>query len=497
MSPDYAPVYYLTARSLIRMSKIFPAISEYIDGVRVSFKDFWTLFNLAGRVYTVLTISLTLTSLTILFAWLLRILPVFNHTFRENTSKFIDNSLRPFFFGTIIVLPAIFGIGWFVVFWITCIWLYLTKKERVVAVIILVFFLSLPVTLKYNAIFLTGHENMTLQGLIAADKGMEDTDLLISLKKQYNNATDNPYLPLSIATIMYKGGNFNGAIEYYNKQLVSDQKSIRRIALNNLGNIFFKSGNYGKAIEYYKAAEKEAPESAIPPFNLSQAFREKLMFEEADQAYKTARNINIQDAEKFSTIITKGGAHVMDYPLSKDELWHVALQPNNYSRLLSSIILQGIFRISGDRLHILGFSIMIILTILSYVKPVTPMAYHCPECNRIVCGYCTGSKVFGGLCRECRRKDEKEGVAPGGMNKRWSFLLPGLWHIYKGKSSPGIIMNIIFFIGLTVFISGNLSDTWYIAYYFPSKFYLTGIFLICTSYLMLLFNLKYIRVRFN
>lgn len=499
ISPDYAPAYYLSSMSLRKMSKILPAFSEFADGVKKSFKDFWSLFNMAGRVVTVLTISLALTSVAILFAWMLRVLPVFYHIFRENTSTFIDDYLRPFFFGTIIVLPVVFGIGWFVVFWATCLWLYLTKMERVAAVLILVFFLSLPITLKYNAVFLTGHENITLQGLVAADKGIGDPDLLIRLKKQYNNDPDNTYLPLGIATIMYKGGDFSGAIEYYNRLLVTDQKSVKIIALNNLGNIYFKNGNYNKAIEYYKAAEKESVESAIPSFNLSQAFRESLMFEEADQAYKTARGINIQDAEKFSIIINKGAAHVIDYPVSKDDLWHVALQPNDYSKLLSKAILQGMFRISGDRFYFLVFSIMIILTILSYIKPVTPMAYYCPgsECNRIVCAYCTGSKVYGGLCLECRRKGEKENIAAGGPDERLSFLLPGLWHIYKGKTSSGILINLIFFSGIAVFLSGNLNDTWYTAYYHPSEFYLSGIFLIFISYLILLFKFKYIRVRFN
>ncbi|MDD5433973.1 MAG: glycerol-3-phosphate 1-O-acyltransferase PlsY [Nitrospira sp.] len=497
ISPDYAPASYLTAMSLRKMSKILPAISEITDGVKKSFKDFWSLFNMTGRVVTVFTISLALTSLTVLLAWMLRILPVFHHIFRENTSKYIDYYLRPFFFGTIIVLPVFFGIGWFENFWITCLWLYLTKMERKASVLILVFFLSMPLILKYNAIFITGHENITLQGLIAADKGIGDPDLLIKLKKQYINDPDNTYLPLSIATIMYKGGDFSGAIEYYNRLLVSDQKSVKRIAFNNLGNIYFKNGNYDKAIDYYKAAEKESVESAIPSFNLSQAFRESLMFEEADQAYKKARNISIQDAEQFSVIINKGAAHVMDYPVNKDALWHVALQPNDYSRLLSKTILQGLFRISGDRFYFLVFSIMIILTVLSYIKPVTPMAYHCPECNRIVCGYCTGSKVFGGLCLECRRKGEKENIAAGGLDKRLSFFLPGLWHIYKGKTLPGVFINLIFYLGITVLISGNLNDTWYTAYYHTSGFYLLGIFLICISYLMLLFNFKYIRVRFN
>lgn len=505
LAPDYAPAYFLTAKSLIKMSKTVPALSEYIDGFRVYFKDFWTLFNLTGMVYTILLITVTLTCVTILSAWLIRILPVLNHIFRETTSKFIDRRLRPLFFGIIIILPAVFGIAWFFIFWIICLWVYLNRREKVIAVLILSFLLSLPIVLKYYTIFLTGHENLTLQGLVAADRGINDPQLLIRLKKQYINYPDDTYLPLSIAYLLNndvkKDGNINESLEYYNKLLLSDQKGVKVTVLNNIGNIYFKTGNYDKAISYYKGASAEAPESPIPPFNLSQAYREKLMFGEAEEALKTARGINLKDSEKFTAIVLKGVTPVIEYPVRNNNLWNIALRTTRDSKVLTEGILRGLTRISGDRFPFLGFSILIVLTILSYVKPKTPMAYYCPECNRIVCGLCTGSKVFGGLCRECRSsKDKKEDAGTIGIkviDKRLSFILPGLWHIYKGETMHGIFISLLFFTGLSIFLFGNINDTWYIAYYLHGRFYLSGLLFVLISYLVVLFNFKYIRIRFR
>lgn len=501
LSPDYAPAYFLTAKSLWKMSKSAPAFSEYIDGIKFSFKDFWTLLHIAGRAYLILTITIILTSFSILFAWMLRILPVFYHTFRETTSNIIVSYLRPLFLGVLIIFPAILGIGWFVIFWIICLWIYLSKREKWIAVLILIFLLSFPGILKYNAIYLTIHQNPTLKGLVSADKGFADSNLLMKLKDKYANTPDNTYLLLSIAALMGKEGDRSGAIDYYKKLLVSDHKGAKTTALNNLGNHYFESGDYDKAVEYYNAAVRETSVSAIPSYNLSLAYREKLMFEESDKAYNTSKSINLRDAEKFSGIATKGGQRVIDYPISKSDLWSVALRPTEDSKKWEDDVLHGVFRISGDRFPFLGVSILIIITIISYIKPRTPMAYNCPECRRIVCGLCTGSRVFGSVCKECRRKGEKEEIVEAGLDKRLSFLIPGVWHIYRGSTFFGIIVNLIFFFGLSFLLSGllfgNLTDIRFSAYIIPHNIYPGGLFLIMISYLMLFINLKYIRMRFN
>ncbi|MBI5192101.1 MAG: glycerol-3-phosphate 1-O-acyltransferase PlsY [Nitrospirae bacterium] len=497
LSPDYAPAYFLTAKSLRKMSKFAPAFSEYIDGIKVSFKDFRTLYNITGTVFLFLTITILFTSFSILLAWMIRILPVFYHTFRETTSNYIEGYLRPLFLGFVVVFPAVLGIGWFVIFWIICLWIYLNKRERITAVLILIFLLSLPILLKYNAGYLNNHNNITLQGLIAADNGIGDTTLIMKLKEQYAAMPDNTYLPLSIAALISKEGDINGAIEYYRKILVSDNEGVKTTALNNIGNLYFESGDHDKAIEYYKAAAKETSISAIPSYNLSLAYREKLMFEEADKAYNTARGINLKDTEKFSGISSKGGSSVVDYPISKSDLWSVALRPTEESKMWEQDVLHGIFRISGDRFPFLGVSLLIFITVLSYVKPRTPMAYYCPECRRIVCGLCKGSRVFGSICMECRKKGEKEEITETGLDKRFSFLLPGIWHIYRGNTFFGIIVNLIFFMGLLCFLSGNLYDIRFSAYIIPHKIYLVGLFLIIVSYVMIFLNFKYIRMRFK
>jgi len=495
VSPSYAPSYYLASKSLFKKAEIMAALSEYLNGVTASLNDFWTLFNIAGRLYTVILIALTLTSVTILTVWLSRSLPILFHTFRELTTGFINKSLLPVFWGIIVIIPLIFGMGAFVLFWIVGSWLYLIRKERIIAISIAIFILILPQSLKYSSIYITGPENITLKGLLAVERGYGENSLIERLTDQYKSEPENKYLPLSIAYLKYKQGDYKGSLNYYMNVMKVSAGYINTMSLNNIGNAYFALGDYENAILYYKKAREDLPDSSIPVFNLSQVYREKLMFNDAEAAYEQAKKINPSDIGRYTTLATKGrGYRVIDFPIRKRDLWNASIAPTNDSNILAENILGGIIKIPAERFPFLGISIFIVLIILSYFKPRTPMAYHCPECGHIVCSNCTGSRIYGTACKECRRKDAAiDKVAE--LDRRISFFLPGIWHIYKGKVGLGGIVSLIFFIGVIGLMLGKIDDTWYSAYYLTGKYYIPWSLLILLPYLIIIFHLKFINIR--
>lgn len=498
ISPYYAPAYFLSSTSLLKMSEIMEAISEYIAGIKVLLHDFRTTFDIAGRLYIISVTALSLTFLAFLIIWFSRALPIFAHTFNEVTSGFISSPIRPVFFATLVIIPLLFGIGWFVLFCLVAVWLYLSRKERVIALLMVIFFLSLPHILKYTSIYITAYNNVTLQGLLAAEKGYASQVLISRLKDSYRNEPHNIYLALSIARLLHKQGNIEESLLYYHNLLNADKKEIRIWSLNSMGNLHFMGGDYDNAIIYYKKAIEEAPDSAIPVYNLSQTYREKLMFAEADNAYETAKRINPKNAGLYSTLASRGrGYRTVDFSLSKPDLWKAALSETKDSYALAMSILRGIIKIPPERFYFLGISLMIILTVLSYLKPKAPLAYYCPRCGKSVCGQCAGSKIFGSPCRACRGKKDLTEASPKDMDRRISFLLPGLWHIYKGWTGSGGTMALLFFTGLSGFLLGKMDDPWYMAYDLPQWSLVYGGFLILLSYLVLLFHLKYIKIRFN
>ena len=497
ISPSYAPSYFLSAATLFKMSNIMASVSEYIRGVKVSLQDFWTLFNFIGRLYTVVVMAIIFTFFTFLIAWLLRVLPLFFHAFKEMTSGFIDSPLRPIFFVTVTILPLIFGIGWFALFWVAAAWIYLARKERVIGLLIVTFFLLLPQILKYDTLYMNGHDNVTLQGLLAVDRGYGSTYLINRLKDQQKIESDSDYLPLSIAFLLNRQGNAEESLTYYKNLKDAVKDSIRIPALNNTGNIHFREGRYDEAIAYYKKAIDADPDSVISIYNLSQAYREKLMFAEAESAYETARKMSPGDVGMYTSFGSRGkGYKIIDFPVDRSDLWTAALRPTEISKMLAASILSGVIKIPSERFPFLGVSVLIILTLLSYIKPRTPLAYRCSKCGHIVCGWCIGSRIFGGACKDCRGRDAKIEELKD-LDRRISFILPGLWHIYKGWIVSGGLTSFVFFIGISGLILWGADDTWSMAYTPSGLPLLPWVSLLLLSYLILSLHFKYIKIRFN
>ena len=363
--------------------------------------------------------------------------------------------------------------------------------------IIVTFFLLLPQILKYDTLYMNGHDNVPLQGLLAVDRGYGSTYLIDQLKSQQKSEPDNSYLLLSIAFLSSKQGNTDEALHYYNNLEGVTKDSIRIAALNNTGNIHFREGRYAEAIAYYKKAIDADPDSAISIYNLSQAYREKLMFAEAESSYETAKKMSPEEVGRYTSFGSRGkGYKVIDFPVDRYDLWITALRPTEISTMLAANILSGVIKIPSERFPFLGISVLIILTLLSYVKLRTPLAYRCSRCGQIVCGSCVGSKIFGGTCKDCRGRDAKIEIVKD-LDRRISFILPGLWHIYKGWVVSGGLTSFVFFIGVSGLIFGGANDTWYVAYASYGLSLLPWLFLLVLSYLILSLHFKYIKIQFN
>nr|2AVP_A Chain A, synthetic consensus TPR protein [Methanothrix harundinacea 6Ac] len=63
----------------------------------------------------------------------------------------------------------------------------------------------------------------------------------------------------NLGNAYYKQGDYDEAIEYYQKALELDPRSAE--AWYNLGNAYYKQGDYDEAIEYYQKALELDPRS--------------------------------------------------------------------------------------------------------------------------------------------------------------------------------------------------------------------------------------------
>jgi Ca-activated chloride channel family protein len=109
--------------------------------------------------------------------------------------------------------------------------------------------------------------NDTSQGIKAYEAGEYEKALKHFTDAQLS-APDKPESLYNVADAFYKTGNYDAAIEHYQKVLESDDKALKEKALYNLGNAEFRRGNAKAAIDRYKAALALNPDDRLTKENM-------------------------------------------------------------------------------------------------------------------------------------------------------------------------------------------------------------------------------------
>lgn len=174
----------------------------------------------------------------------------------------------------------------------------------VLAVACLVAELLLPVTRKTAAAavlalllaFPAGpaHANDTGEGIAAYKSGDYEKALKHFVDAQLN-APDKPESLYNVAAGYYKTGNFDAAVEHYEKVLETKDTSLKQKALYNLGNAEFRRGNAKAAIEHYKAALALNPNDKLSKENLE--FVQKMLEQQQEQQQSGDRQKNQKDKQ--------------------------------------------------------------------------------------------------------------------------------------------------------------------------------------------------------
>ena len=132
--------------------------------------------------------------------------------------------------------------------------------------------------------------------------------LKIDLKKLGPEHPDTAIRYNNIGTGYYSKGEYDRAIEYYQKALKIDLKKLGaehpKIAIryNNIGEAYRSEGEYDRAIEYYQKALKidlkklgaEHPDTAIRYNNIGLAYNSKGEYDRAIEHYQKALKIDLK-----------------------------------------------------------------------------------------------------------------------------------------------------------------------------------------------------------
>jgi Ca-activated chloride channel family protein len=162
--------------------------------------------------------------------------------------------------------------------------LMLPLNRKTVTAVLLAALMILPTT--------AANANDTSEGIKAYQQGDFEQALKYFTDAQLN-APDKPELLFNVANAYYKTGNFDAAVEHYQKVLETDNKELQQKARYNLGNAEFRRGNAQAAIDNYEAALSITPDDRLTKENLEfarKALEQQQQQQSGDDQKKQDRN---------------------------------------------------------------------------------------------------------------------------------------------------------------------------------------------------------------
>jgi acyl-phosphate glycerol 3-phosphate acyltransferase len=467
--PSYAPAYHLQAKALLQVSylKLPEAVLLFTRGVVASFHDFWTTYYFLGKLFLILLLATGLTCLSYGALLIVRFSPYYFHLFKEWTGN-LSPSAQTGLWTVLVLLTLVFHPGWAVVVWTALAWVYLKRMERVLSALAIGVLMFFPLLASYGVSFYLAEESSPLTSMVALKEGMlpqKDT-LADDGRPEPRIALDTGLSAderqgLMEAMIHERRLQRDEAIAGYQKVLLMNPASLP--ALIHLGNLYFQMEKWDEAADFYTKALAQHPGSAASAFNLAQTYKEKLLFEEGEKTLNEALKIDKDQVEEWIDLSKRGrGFAVVDEGITTKEIWKTAATLARRDDLKEGLS-QALFGMSKTELPFAGGVLFAGFMLLSLVRGVTPMAYTCPQCERIVCGRCGGSRYFGKTCLECRSR-KKAGILeterPGNLwtSYLWGFFLPGSIQVIRGAPWIGSLRTLLFFMALAgLFLQGLIS----------------------------------------
>lgn len=505
ISPDYPAPYYHIAKFLFLKDKsIIAAVSSYIDGIIVSCRDFWNIFYLAGTIVIILLLSLISSFIIFLIFSLIRFIPLIEH----NLNEWAGISLKRYSIIMIIIaissLPLLLGRGiiWSAIFWLMLVWIYMGKREKTIGILFLLVAGSATLLLPLSGSFFSAGGSSGLEVMNRIYRG-EWISHSYRSGEITNEEREDWKRYFSAAISMKMQGRLDDALRYYEEALTKDPGSPK--ILNNIGNIYFYKKDYEKAIYFYKLAIEKDKRLVSSHYNMSQALREMLSFDEGNKKFEEARGLNKELADHYAKKSTLSYQHlVVDENFAIFDLFEKAISfkgPNEDNVLLSiSLFLVGI----NQPFFQAAIVILIILMALfsSHIRKKGNLSTCCPVCGRAVCRKCHRYMYEIKVCNNClsilkkRQEDKKAIKGIKDIKEIWTRtkrkermanilagLIPGIGHLHMDRFVKGFIINLIFialiwawFVGCA-FTKSSLSSS-LIPEYLRNIFYLSLILLV-------------------
>ncbi len=449
-SPDTPLAHLFLADALWTKGDIAGAAGHYLTGTRLGWGDFAWKSAMLGSLGLLLLLALVLSMVT--FALYSAV--VFGRLFIHHLVEWSKGALHPvaagFLLAAVLTLPALLGLSPFayLIFVFLLFWGFYKRGEREIVVLFLIGVGVASWCLPYLTSLFVVRESPLLRLMVQNAQG------------------DAPLVPPAIPDSDWRGvalsaayemqqGNYDAARGLYDTAHTEHPESS--MVRQNMGNLSFYTRAYETAIKQYQEALEGAERRVAIDYNMSQAYREMLAFQEGETKYQEAVVLDAALAERYTAeAITYPFRPMIEGRFKDSDLWQ-SVRDNAQVKEVDKAIWQawaGRVSLRGTPI-VAGILIAVLLWLSSFLK-TRCTASPCAVCSRPVCARCLERVLDEVVCHGCAAQFKSMGrhdemaILKHGRNvqpKDYPLLvLPGLSQISKGKSRVGLMLMIAFYL---------------------------------------------------
>lgn len=433
---------------------ISDTISHYFSGLSLVLKDFFLLISISSPFLLLFLMAILLSFLTFMIYSLVSYASIWIHQFSEFSNGYLHPISSGFLFSTLFFIPLILGVPifWLILFSFLLFWRFYNPNEKGM---IITFLIGLGCAAWILPAVLT---LFTARGSVHFDEMSRNFNAdYLWTAPQIKTKPSNWEESFLLASFEGRQGRYEKAQRLYQNAL--DQNPNSPMILNNLGNISFYLKDYDQAIDYYKEAIKLSPKLMSAHFNLSQAYREKLLFDEGDRIYSAANAMNPKIIERYSMKSARFPkfpiieAHFATHDLQKRFLMEIEkmvyFSEQIWTHMLGPIPMKMAPLIAGI--------CIILLTLSSSLTDMFLSARPCAFCKQAICRKCAMRLFSYQACEKCQmlykaiqKKSDfsiiEDAVKKVPMKLYPFFLLPGGGHLAAGRTKLAFFFLTLFYL---------------------------------------------------
>jgi Tfp pilus assembly protein PilF len=451
-----------------------------------------------------LLLTLFATTTIVALALLLRHGTLLLHDFEEAFGGRGGGPIPIIVFAVLLLLPvlAFQGYGWLPFWWLTIVFVYLGRLEKVVVGVLLLAGLAVGPLIQILENGAKAQQNQLYRAAVSSLEGGPDSRALSDLEDAVRKYTDDRDLVYLLAAQYKKAGRYEDAAALYRDILRAEPGD--GISLNNLANIEFANGEFPAAIARYKQGIESSPSPEVAAtfyYNLSLAHLQRFEYQPAQearsQADRAARSL-VKDYDRLWKY-DKGDYAVVDLGLSEDQ---VAVKfagveegvgkKNLAGKALPAAGAERWLPAMSNRFSaFVGLFIVVALAVLR-VRGKKMFTAHCLKCGTPFCRHCHLGTATEGLCTQCHHlfvvrdgvsgparnqkllEVQKEDERRGRIFRLLSILSPGAGHVYAQRVLLGLVIVFVWYavIALTALggrilpfteVSGTVAKPWDLA----------------------------------